>query len=380
MMPTMQPVSPYLFIPDSFLANHRAAGVGPEPRARLCVIGPLIGANPGQVTTQGEILVRRLRGEGYRVACASSAPNRYARFIDITATLVRERGAFDIMLLQAYGGPSFVVEDAASRLARRLGKRIVMHLRGGAMPEFFARHPHWARRVLQRADLIVVPSEFLRDALAHHGFGTRVVPNVIDLDLYPFRVRSAISPRLLWMRSFHPLYNPLMAVRVLAELRRSHPDATLVMAGQEKGMGADARAEAQRLGVAGAVRFAGFLELSGKQREGAAADIFINTNDIDNAPVAVIEAWAMGLPVVATAVGGVPQLIEPEQTGLLVPARNVPAMTAAVRRLLAEPKVVERLSRGGRRAAERSAWTSAAPLWHDIIAGLHALPSPGLGE
>lgn len=357
-----------LHAPDSFLANHRAAGGGPR-KARVCIIGPLIGANPGHVTTQGEILARALSREGYAVTSASSSPSRYVRFADIAATLVRERRAYDVVLLQTYGGPSFVVEDAASRIARRLGKRIVMHLRGGAMPDFFARHARWARRVLARADQLLVPSDYLRDAVGALGFTARVVPNVIDLDQYPYRVRSAPAPRLLWMRSFHPLYNPLMAVRVLAALRRTHPEASLVMAGQEKGMGEAVRMEAARLGVAEAVRFPGFLDPAGKRREGDGADIFLNTNDIDNTPVAVIEAGAMGLPVVATAVGGVPRLIRHEDTGLLVPAGDEAGMVTAVRRLLAEPALAERLSVAGRRLAEQCAWTEAAPVWDELLAG-----------
>jgi glycosyltransferase involved in cell wall biosynthesis len=354
------------------LAYHRAAGGG-GAKARLCVIGPLIGANPGHVTTQGEILARQLRLEGYPVIAASSSPNRYRRLADIAATLVRDRDAYDVLLLQVYGGPSFVVEDLASQLARHHGKRVIMHLRGGALPDFFARHPRWARRVLARADLLLVPSDYLRDALARLGFAAQVIPNVIDLGLYPFRARSAIAPRLLWMRSFHPLYNPLMAVRVLAALRRSHPDASLVMAGQEKGMGEPVRAEARRLGVDGAVRFPGFLDAEGKRREGSTADVFINTNDIDNTPVAVIEACAMGLPVVATDVGGLSRLLEHERTGLLVPPGDEAAMTGAVRRLLAEPALVERLTTAGRALAEQCAWTAAAPAWHALLA---AAPVP----
>lgn len=335
----------------------------------MCIIGPLIGANPGHVTTQGEILAHALRREGYAVTSASGSSSRYVRFAEIAATLVRERRAYDVVLLQTYGGPSFVVEDVASRIARRLGKRIVMHLRGGAMPEFFARHPRWARRVLARADQLLVPSDYLREAVGALGFTARVIPNVIDLDQYPFRVRTAPAPRLLWMRSFHPLYNPLMAVRVLAALRRTHPEASLVMAGQEKGMGEAVRMEAARLGVAGAVRFPGFLDLAGKRREGDAADIFLNTNDIDNTPVAVIEAGAMGLPVVATAVGGVPRLLRHEHTGLLVPAGDEAAMVAGVQRLLDDRALAERLSIAGRRLAERCAWTEAAPVWDALLAG-----------
>ena len=354
------------------MANHRAAGGGPR-KLRVCIIGPLIGANPGQVTTQGEVLARALSREGYDVTSASSSPSRYLRLADIAATLVRERRGYDVVLLQTYGGPSFVVEDLASRIARRLGKRIVMHLRGGAMPDFFARHPRWARRVLARADQLLVPSDYLREAVGALGFEARVIPNVIDLDQYPYRMRSTVAPRLLWMRSFHPLYNPLMAVRVLAALRQTHPEASLVMAGQEKGMGEAVRLEAGRLGVAGAVRFPGFLDLAGKRREGDAADIFLNTNDIDNTPVAVIEACAMGLPVVATAVGGVPRLVRHEQTGILVPAGDEAAMVAGVRRLLAEPALAGRLSLAGRRLAEQCAWTEAAPVWDELLA---AAPLP----
>jgi hypothetical protein len=62
--------------------------------------------------------------------------------------------------LQVFGDPSFVVEDIASWLGRRFGQRIIMVLRGGAMPEFMA-HPQWTQRVLGRADALIAPSEFL---------------------------------------------------------------------------------------------------------------------------------------------------------------------------------------------------------------------------
>ena len=90
-----------------------------------------------------------------------------------------------------------------------------------------------------------------------------MIPNVLDLDRYVYRHRRVLRPRLLWMRTFHPLYNPLMAVRVLARVRREVPGATLVMAGQEKGTGAETRRLVDDLGLGGAVRFAGFLDPEG---------------------------------------------------------------------------------------------------------------------
>ena len=96
----------------------------------------------------------------------------------------------------------------------------------------------------------------------------------------------------------------------------------------------------------------------GKRREGNAADIFINTNRIDNMPVAVLEAGATGLPVVATAVGGVPDLLVDGRDAVLVSDDDDAAMADAILRLLRDPELAGRLSRNGRLLASRSAWES----------------------
>jgi glycosyltransferase involved in cell wall biosynthesis len=330
----------------------------------------MIGRNPGWVTTQGERLGDLLETEGYPVISVSSSTNRYIRLADIAYTLIRRRKEIDILLLQVFGGPSFVVEDIASWLSQLFGHRIVMVLRGGAMPDFMARHSAWNRRVLSRADLLITPSTYLKRAIAPYGFEARVIPNVIDLSAYQYRHRATLSPRLLWMRSFHPIYNPLMALRVLAQLKTEVPEATLVMAGQDKGQEPEVRAFAKTLGLNGAVRFSGFLDMAGKMREANAADIFINTNSIDNMPVAVVEACALGLPVVSTDIGGVPDLLTDGETGLLVPDNDVRAMADGICRLLREPALASRLSEKGREVAAQSSWDLVGPQWEAVISEL----------
>jgi glycosyltransferase involved in cell wall biosynthesis len=327
----------------------------------------MIGRNPGWVTTQGERLGDLLEQEGYPVISVSSSTNRYIRLADIVSTLIRRRKEFDILLLQVFGGPSFVVEDIASWLGRVFGHRIIMVLRGGAMPDFMARYPGWNNRVLRRAHLMVTPSVYLKRAIEPYGFQARVIPNVIDLSAYQYRHRETLSPRLFWMRSFHPIYNPLMAVRVLADLKKQIPEATLVMAGQDKGQEAEVRALAKSLGLNGALRFSGFLDMAGKMREANAADIFINTNAIDNMPVAVVEACAMGLPVVSTDVGGLPDLLTDGETGLLVPGNDVRAMTDNICRLLHEPALAAKLSEKGRELAAQSSWELVGAEWESVL-------------
>ena len=343
-----------------------------SPETRLCFVGPMVGRHPGMVTTQGEILAHLLQAAGHPLVSVSSERNRYRRLLDIAGTLVRQRRDIGLQCVQVYGGSSFVVEDMASWLGRRFGHRIVMHLHGGAMPEFMARYPNWTRRVLRRADAIVTPSQFLARAVVPYGFHAQVIPNVLDLSQYPWRHREKIQPRLFWMRTFHPIWNPEMAVRVLARLRAQFPDATLVMAGEDKGMRPAVEQLARSLGVHSAVRFPGFLNMEGKTREGGAADIFINTNRVDNMPVAVLEACAMGLPVVSTDVGGIPDLLKDGETGLLVRNEDEAGMAAAIARLVLEPPLAGRLSANGRRLAEKSAWPSVRVQWEKLFAGVMA--------
>lgn len=336
---------------------------------RLCVVGAVVGRHAGRITTQGEVVADALAGEGYRVLAVSSAPNRYGRLIDIVVTLLRQRRSLDVQLLQVYAGLSFVLEDVASWLGRLCGQRIVMHVHGGAIPHFMARFPLWTRRVFRRAHVIVTPSTYLQRALAARGFSARVIPNVVHVDSYPYRLRDTVRPRLFWMRTFHQAYNPELAVRAFARVRAQRSDATLTLAGADKGSAHAVKALARDLRLGSSVRFPGFLDHAAKVREGDAHDIFLNTNRIDNMPVSVAEALVMGLPVVATAVGGVPDMLRDGETGLLVPDDDPDAMAAAILRLVSEPDLARGLSHRGREMAEQWRWEHLRKLWDAVLHG-----------
>jgi glycosyltransferase involved in cell wall biosynthesis len=338
---------------------------------RLCFVGPMLGVNPGWVTTQGEILADLLANDGYPVRVTSHIPARLPRLADTLRSLVAWRGEIDLVVHQVFSGQAFAVTDAASALCRLLGLPQIMVLRGGALPEFAAERGGWVSRVLRRAAVIVAPSAYLARDFARFpelAPRLRIIPNILEIDKYPFRLRDAVQPRLLWMRTFHEVYHPEMAVETLVELRRTHPAATLTMAGQEKGLHNVVRELAGRLGLADAVRFPGFLGPADKTREFGAHDIYLNTNRVDNMPVSVLEAGAFGLPVVATAVGGVPDLLRDGETGLLVPDGDAAAMAAAVSRLLDEPPLAEHLSRNGRALAESCGWGPVRAQWSRLFA------------
>ncbi len=333
----------------------------------LCVAGNMLGRNPGYVTTQGLILADLLKHERYRVICTSSRVNRLLRLADIVQTLIRHRNDIDVLLLEVYSGRSFFLADLTSLLARSFGIPMILVLHGGNLGEFSARLRVWVKRVLSRADILVAPSPFLAKGLAGIGLPIRVIPNIVEIANYPFRTRREIRPNLLWMRAFQQLYNPQMAVDVLEAVKRTYPQASLVMAGVDKGLEPEVTRAVKERGLEESVRFPGFLNQKAKVREFSEADVFLNTNHIDNMPVAVVEACAFGLPVVATCVGGIPDLIRNGEEGLLVPDNDVQGMAEAVCSLIENPELAERLSRNGRLLAERSAWEAVRPEWEKLF-------------
>jgi glycosyltransferase involved in cell wall biosynthesis len=315
-------------------------------------------------------LADRLAGTGYPVITSSSCRNKISRLVDILKTLFVNRHQIDIQVLQVYSGLSFITTDLASLLGKKLGHKLIFHIHGGAFPEFVTRYPRWVRYALNRADAIIVPSPFLGRCLEGMGYSVQVIPNGIDLSDYHYRHRQQLQPLLLWMRAFHPIYNPEMAVRVFSIIRRTYPLARLVMAGQDKGLQTSVQHLAQELNVFQSIKFPGFLDTAAKIREGDRAEIFLNTNHIDNMPVSLLEACAMGLPIVATRVGGIPDLVQDRHTALLVDSDKDEQMVQAVMELLENPALAGTLSSNGRQLAENSSWEQILVQWEILFSQL----------
>lgn len=317
-------------------------------------------------TTQAQLLANYFRSDGYSVTSVSSRAGRLSRLFDVVFSIIRNRDRVDIVLIEVYSGLSFVLADLGSWIGKLLGIPSVLVLHGGNLPEFASDHPRWVKRVLARARVLVAPSRFLAEAIGKRGYFVRIVPNVVSN--FPASTPARIGePRLLWMRSFHPIYNPLMAVDVFASLKKKFPKATMVMAGSDKGLEHATRQYATGKGVAQSVSFPGFLDENEKAKEFSRANIYINTNTIDNSPVSIIEAWAYGLPVISTNVGGIPDVVGDGINGLLVDSGDAEGMAARVEGLINTPDLAESLARNGRECAMKSSWSSVRPLWESVF-------------
>ncbi len=138
----------------------------------------------------------------------------------------------------------------------------------------------------------------------------------------------------------HPTKRVEDAIAAFQTIAAEHPEAILVVLGEGKER---ARLEALRgvLGLAGRVCLLGFVEDA--ERYLGAFDLFLHSSRSEALGYAILEAGCAGLPVVATAVGGVPEVIEHETTGLLVPPGAPALLAAAVERLMDDPALAKRL-------------------------------------
>jgi glycosyltransferase involved in cell wall biosynthesis len=223
--------------------------------------------------------------------------------------------------------------------------------------------------LLAKADRIVAPSDYLGQACRDLGFRAHIIPNIIGIDHYQFRDRSVIQPRLFWLRALHPTYNPQLAIKTLNILRRTYPEAALTMAGPDKGELEDCQKLVSELALKGAVHFTGFLNKEQINSIACEHDIFLNTARIDNCPVTVLEAMAMGLPVVSTKIGGLPFLLRDNEEALLVGDDNPVEMAKAVICLVKDSQLVKRLTMAARAKVEGYTWPTVRPLWLSVLAG-----------
>jgi glycosyltransferase involved in cell wall biosynthesis len=276
--------------------------------------------------------------------------------------LVRELRRADVVHAFSASYSSFLLAPLpAVIVAKLLGKPVVLNYHSGAAPDHLRRSAI-ARFVMRHlVDANVVPSMFLRSVLAAFNIDADVVPNTIDLRQFVYRSRNPLRPRLLCTRNFEPLYNVSCVLRAFARIQAQHPDATLMLVGSGS-QEAALRAEAAALQLDN-VTFAGRVAPSDIQLYYEGADIYIQSPSIDNMPLSVLEAFASGMPVVSTDVGGVASILRHGTEGLLVPDNDDAAMASQVSKLLADPSFARSLAGSAHRTLAAYEWPVVREGW-----------------
>lgn len=269
--------------------------------------------------------------------------------------LARRFRADGIRVVHSHNYSPLVYASVAGRLARVAGHVYTAH---GAKTA-----GRRATRRFQRFglvdDIVFVSADARRVSLAAGAVvdhRVHTIVNGIDVDAYARgaavreRVRGELgipssAPVAGIVARLTPAKDHVNLFDAFARLRDSHPEARCVVVGDGE-LRSDLERALHERGLAGRVMLVGRRDDVAEVL--AALDVFVLSSSTEGLAVTLLEAMAAGLPVVATRVGGNPEVVDDARTGLLVPPRNAAALSAALARLFDDPAARRRMGDRGR--------------------------------
>ncbi|MEO5817804.1 MAG: glycosyltransferase family 4 protein [Gemmatimonadaceae bacterium] len=351
---------------------------------RVVLVGPsmdILGGQAVQVTR----LLRRLRElEGIEVEFLAVNPRlpgplrllqriKYVRTIATSIayglSLLAQIRKYDVVHAFSASYTSYLLAPLPAMLVARLyGKRIVLNYRSGEASDHLAKSP-LAVRTMRLADEIVVPSGYLVEVFAQFGLHARSILNFVDLDNLDYRERTVTRPTFLSNRNLEPLYNVGCTLRAFGVIQQQEPDAVLTVVGDGSER-ASLEALARELGLRN-VEFAGKVPPQRMREFYDAADVYLNSPNIDNMPNSVIEAFASGLPVVTTNAGGIPFIVTDGETGFMSACDDHEALARNALALVRTSGLAHAVAARARNVClTRYVWEAVAVEWETLYRGL----------
>jgi glycosyltransferase involved in cell wall biosynthesis len=321
----------------------------------------------GYTSTSIETLGEFLEEEGFRIFYASSKKNKVLRMTEMIFKTFKYARKVDYVLIDTYSTRNFWYAFIISQLCRILNLKYIPKLHGGNLPNRIVRSKFFSDLIFSNSYANIAPSNYLYEIFKNNGYtNLKYIPNTIELDVYSDSVKEFKTPKLLWVRSFAKIYNPLMAVKVFIKLKQSFPEAEICMVGPKKdGSYSKTIRYAKKNNVdiitTGKLSKEEWIELSKNY------NVFINTTHFDNAPISVIEAMALGLPVVSTNVGGIPFLLEHNANALLVDDNDIEGMANQIDRLMREADLARNLSKNGKESVKCFDWEVVKKQWSELL-------------
>lgn len=365
-------------------------GKPPEKVVKVCLAGPSLDILGGQAVQLARLHDQLKNTPGLEVGFLPMNPRlpgplRLLQRVKYVRTVVTSIGywiqllarvrRFDVVHAFSPSYWAFLLGPVPAMLvARAYGRGALLNYHSGEAEDHLQ---NWRTAVpLSRlAHRIVVPSGYLREVFARFGLTAEEIHNFVDIEAIPFRERASLQPVFLSNRNLEPLYNVECCIRAFARVQQQVPSASLVVAGygtQRESL----EALVVSLGL-GNVRFTGRVSMAEMAQLLNDADILLNSPDIDNMPLSLIEAQAAGLPVVSTSTGGIPYIVKDGETGLLVPPGDAEGMARASLRLLSEEGLAARLARAARASCiEQFTWPAVQDAWVRVYRDLATSRGP----
>ena len=274
-------------------------------------------------------------------------------------------------VLAEFGPTGVAVMDAC----RQLTLPLIVHFHGYdiSMRDVLKQYGPAYSRLFSQAGAIVAVSRAMQQKLIEMGAPAERVhcnPCGVDCDLFGPPSQTESQPVILAVGRFVEKKGPRITLAAFSEVLRQYPEARLRMIGDGP-LFAECQKQAESLKRNGTVTFLGSQPHEIVADEMRRARMFVQhsveaaSGDSEGTPVSIMEAGASGLPVVSTYHAGIPDVVIPNETGLLVKERDVAGMAHHILRLLRDPGLAKELGDAARKRVEVhfSAARSIERLW-----------------
>lgn len=343
----------------------------------IILVGPLPPPSGG-MANQTRQLKQLLQDEGIRVTVVqTNAAYRPAwieslrglravfRLIPYLCRLWRACSDTNVMHVMANSGWAwFLFAVPAVCIARIRRIPVIINYRGGLAREFLSSSARSVLPILSSANMIVVPSGFLQEIFAKYSVQSRIIPNIVNLDIfYPDADTNQKSgAHIVIARNLECIYGIDTAIRAFAVIHNKVAGARLTIAGSGPEH-SNLIELCDGLGIRGCVNFIGRLEVIQMADLYRQADLVLNPSRVDNAPNSILEALACGVPVVSTRAGGIPYLVNHESTAWLVDVDDVSKMAEGLLRVLLDKSMHSMLRQNGLKLAANYSWEQVKASW-----------------
>ena len=271
---------------------------------------------------------------------------------------------------------------AALRYARRNKKPLVVTYHMDAEANWggivrrtgvFFYNTFLLKSILSKAASVTTPSQNFLDSskfLTVYKDKVTVVPNGIDADSFiiPYskeecRKKLGLADEssiLLFVGALSPHKNPEVIIRAIPALKHNIKNIRLLFVG-EGVLKNQLQKISRELGVEDQVTFLDFIDnQEHKAMLYKSADVFVLPSTQESFGIVILEAMACGIPVVATTVGGITNLVQDGQTGLLVPPQNSEILTKTIEKLLGDFRLRQKLAEEGKKLVWNYSWSKIA--------------------
>jgi colanic acid/amylovoran biosynthesis glycosyltransferase len=315
-----------------------------------------------------ESLSIQLEKLGIKSVSVSGVKNIYLRFIHIFITLIRYTGSVKIVLIHSFSTKAYWITVLASFYSILFRKKFICVLHGGDYPNRIRKSYTLTKFIVNRAYMVISPSIYLKYHFDKLGVNTVFIPNAVELDVFPFKERFDFCPKIIWVRALKNIYNPAMAIKMVNNLKKMGWEPKLLMVGPFIDDSFETcKKLITSLNLSENVEFTGRISHKDWAKKSIDYDIFINTTNIDNMPLSVLQAMSLGLPVISTNAGGMEFLIEDGINGFKVNVDSDLEMANKIDFLLRNQHLLQSVTEKAMEELKLYSWETVLPRWKEIL-------------